>query len=426
MVRLVREKELGNTEIGKIPRDWKIKPIGKLAEFTRGFSYRGSEKFYEPTRNRCVFVTLNNVIAGGGFKREYSWIESNRIKERHFLNEGDLIIANTHFGVGGSGIGRLLGTPALVAFPNGYNKRKGVYSHHITKVTPKDPNYKSFLYWFLVATQKESASFLTGTTVRGLDIDNFQSNKLAIIPSPSEQTYIPAILSWFDSLLENKEKQNEILEKIAMANFKSWFDDFKPFRDGEFVESELGKIPKGWKIAAIDELFNLVKGKKCDLKENGHVAYLLLDTYETGNKVHWTNEKQPFVDEMDIVIVADGASSGRVFRFQKGVLGSTLLFLEQKDESGGLRHYVYLFLKYIEEELMEYRTGSAIPHLDKYYLANLKVIIPPQDTLDKFHSIVDPLFQKIIVNQKQTKVLRSVKDSLLPLLVFGRLRVKEI
>jgi restriction endonuclease S subunit len=82
-----------STELGDIPTGWQIIPIGHAAEFANGFSYRGSEK-YEQTRG-FLFVTLNSIKEEGGFKKEYAWLDSNRLKEINFVKEMDLIIANT-------------------------------------------------------------------------------------------------------------------------------------------------------------------------------------------------------------------------------------------------------------------------------------------------------------------------------------------
>ncbi|RLG72409.1 MAG: restriction endonuclease subunit S, partial [Methanobacteriota archaeon] len=103
-----KDSEFVDSELGKIPKTWKVRSIGKIADFRNGLSYKGVEKFSEPAG--YLFITLNNVLEGGGFKPEYSWIKSNRIKKHHFLKEGDLIIANTEQ----TKVGRLIGCPALV------------------------------------------------------------------------------------------------------------------------------------------------------------------------------------------------------------------------------------------------------------------------------------------------------------------------
>ena len=166
-----------NEEIDKeLPLGWNVKPLEKVAEDKKGFSYKGTEK--SEFGGDYIFITLNNIIQGGGFQPRFSSISSNRLKERHFLSESDLVIANTHFGVGGSNIARLLGCPAIVYFSRDYQKQTGVFSHHITRIIPFNPNMKYFLYFLLKITQKETSLFYrTGTSVAGLDIENFMTKK---------------------------------------------------------------------------------------------------------------------------------------------------------------------------------------------------------------------------------------------------------
>jgi len=197
-----------DSELGKIPKTWKVRSIGKIADFRNGLSYKGVEKFSEPTG--YLFITLNNVLEGGGFKPEYSWIKSNRIKEHHFLKEGDLIIANTEQ----TKVGRLVGCPALVTFPYDYKKEKGVYSHHITKITPKDKLYKLFLYLYLKITQQETATFHTGTSVWGLDIENLKRNKLVVIPPKSILERFHNVINPLFKKITINEKQIMVLRKI--------------------------------------------------------------------------------------------------------------------------------------------------------------------------------------------------------------------
>lgn len=165
--------------LGEIPKGWEIKPLGEVASFLRGFSYNGTEKF--STQNGYVFITLNNVKEGGGFKPEYAWIKSERLKEHHFLKEKDLIITNTEQ----TKDGRLLAFPAIVYFPQDYGEKVGVFSHHITRVVPKDTNSKHFLYFFLLMTQNESVAFHTGSVIWGLDVNNF-ANHRHVVWAPRE------------------------------------------------------------------------------------------------------------------------------------------------------------------------------------------------------------------------------------------------
>jgi len=203
-------KKLKETELGRIPNSWDLKPIGKLATLKNGISYSGKEKFEEQIDGSKVFITLNNAIEGGGFKPVYAWIKSDRIKEHQLLKEGDLIFPNTEQ----TKDERLIGSPGIVFFPYDYEQGKGVFSHHITKVNVHDSRYAFYLYCFLKATREDSASFTTGTGVLGLDLKNFGKNKMVIDPGHT-------ILEKFDNFVEplfNKiiinQKQIMLLRKI--------------------------------------------------------------------------------------------------------------------------------------------------------------------------------------------------------------------
>jgi len=186
--------EMIHSEFGDMPKGWFLKAFGQVADMRRGFSYSGSEK--TNMNGDYVFVTLNNIVEGGGFKPEFSWITSDRLKEHHFLSEMDLIIANTHFGVGGSNVARLLGCPALVFFPHNYTKGTGIFSHHITKIISFNSDMKYFLYLFLKLTHKETASvYRTGTSVAGLDVNNFMKKCFVVEPPKS-------ILEKFNSIVK--------------------------------------------------------------------------------------------------------------------------------------------------------------------------------------------------------------------------------
>ncbi|MGC8576266.1 MAG: restriction endonuclease subunit S [Caldisericum sp.] len=201
-----------NEDLGKeIPRRWEVNRLAEVAEFINGLSYKGSEKFYEHSIESYVFITLNNIREGGGFKTEYTWIRSDRLKEKHFVKEYDVIFANTEQ----TKTGRLLATPAFVVFPDGYNRNKGVYSHHITKISPKKEHFKIFLYLIFRVHQKDIAqTYHTGTGVWGFDLKNFKENFLIPIPPSS-------ILQRFHSLAEPlfqkiilNQKQIMTLKKI--------------------------------------------------------------------------------------------------------------------------------------------------------------------------------------------------------------------
>ena len=172
------QTEFVDSELGKIPKGWKVVPFKEMASCVKGFSYKGIEKFDEP--QGFEFVTLNSIKEGGGFKKKFTWLESNRLKERHYVKEMDLIIANTEQ----TKDARLLATPAIVQFSYNYDKQLAVYSHHISKIEPKIQNVKFYLYSFFLYYQQIIANaYHTGTGVWGFDHTSFEINHLTLQPT---------------------------------------------------------------------------------------------------------------------------------------------------------------------------------------------------------------------------------------------------
>jgi len=393
-IRFRWETKFKETEIGKIPKDWEVKKLGDLAAIKTGKT------------------DVKDAVENGKYPL---FDRSEKVKRSNkFIFDAEAVIV--------PGEGKEFN-------PRYYKGKFDLHQRAYAIFDFKDLNGK-YLFFVMRILRHFLRELAVGSTVESLRLPIFQNLDVPFSQLP-EQQRIATILSWFDDLIENKKKQNEILEKTAMAIFKSWFVDFEPFKDQEFVyNEELGEeIPKDWEVKSVGEIFELVKGEKSKIHEkptDRSIPYLLIDSYKTGTITYWTDKKEPIVEETDIVLVADGESSGKIFSFQTGVLGSTLLCLKPKSSRENLKVFVYFFLKTIENVIMDQRTGSAIPHLDKDYLVNLKIPIPAQQPLQKFHLLVGPLVKKIILNQKEIMVLRKVRDALLPLLVFGKLRVEEI
>jgi type I restriction enzyme S subunit len=405
MLKFRWETEFKETENGEIPKDWEIRKLGEVVCIKQG---KNISTLKLKDWGYPVFGA-NGLI---GYTDTYHY------------EEPQVLIACR-----GSTCGII-----NWSFP------KSFVNNNAMTLLPKSID-KKFLYFSM------QLNFISGRideTITGTGQPQITKETLEpfliFYPPLSEQSRIATVLSWFDDLIENKKRQNEILEKTAMAIFKSWFIDFEPFRacpeqergNCEFVyNEELGKeIPKGWEVSPIEKEFYLITGRKYELFDDYFEdcsPYLLIETFKTGKIEFWTIEKEPQVEENDVVLVADGESSGKVLRYQKGILGSTLLTLKPKRENSiELKHLIYLTLKFYEDEIMSHRTGSAIPHLDKDFLKSFLILLPPPHILQTFHSLVEPLFQKIILNQKQIMTIREIRDTLLPLLVFGKLRIEEV
>ena len=210
-------REFKDTEIGKIPKEWEIRRLAEIGELSRGLSYGGQEKFAKEVSGGYLFFTLNSIKEGGGLKDSgWSWIRTDRVKERHFVKKGDIVIANTDIGMQR---GHILGAPAIIYFPKYYKEDKAVFSHHISKLLLRISNIDvNFLFYYLSFIQPLARKYHTGTGVWGLNVDSWARDLLIPLPSLAEQQEISEILSDVDEKLETFK-----LEKIKLKKIKQWF-----------------------------------------------------------------------------------------------------------------------------------------------------------------------------------------------------------
>jgi len=331
-------------------------------------------------------------------------------------------------------------------------------NEHVFLIRTNEKEYHPrFLFYFLFsdAGQLQIESLISGSAQGGINRSILDTIKIPKFDF-TEQSRIATVLSWFDDLIENKKRQNEILEKVAMAIFKSWFVDFEPFKDEEFVYSEeLGKeIPMGWEVKPIGEVAEFYKGISYKGSEKFYsktgsekeLVFITLDNILRGGgfKINYTwiiserIKKHQLLREIDLIIAntdmtqeAKVIGSPAIVTFpidyykEYGVYSHHITKIIPRDEI--YRLYLYVFLKLTQDENTTFSTGTNVLGLDiENFKRNKFVLLPPRDLLGKFHSLVEPLFQKIILNQKQIMVLRKIRDALLPKLVFGKLRVMEI
>jgi len=286
MLRLRWETEFKETEIGEIPKDWEVKVLRDvLKSLESGKRPKGGALQYDP----------HGVLSIGG--ENISWqgdlILDNclRFSEKFYKNlkKGKIAKDDILLVKDGATIGKL---SYIRDVPEG----KAMVNEHVFILrTDKTKYHSRFLYYFLLSEsgQIQIESSITGSAQGGLNRGILDTIKL---PAPdfsddfSEQSRITTVLLWFDELIENKKRQNEILEKIAMAIFKSWFIDFEPFKDEEFVyNEEPGKeIPKGWEVKRLGEVVKIYKGisyksqEKCNDPVDGGYVFITLDNFVRG------------------------------------------------------------------------------------------------------------------------------------------------
>jgi type I restriction enzyme S subunit len=294
---------------------------------------------------------------------------------------------------------------------------------------------KNFLYWLL--KYSNTYSLRTGSAQPQIIIKDLKPFSIRYPKLKNEQKKITDILSTLDKKIENNNKMNKTLEEMAQAIYKSWFVDFEPFQDEEFVDSELGMIPKGWEIKKLDKLFNFKRGIEPgsknyeENKQKNNVKFIRVgDVGEGSRETVFIDKKfikkEKYCNYGDILVSFD-ATIGRVTMIQEGCYNSGLKRIYPKKEykdlfSNGL---IYLMMKSdnIQNTINKYAAGTTILHASKS-VKHLQHPFPKNDDIIiNFQKKIKPIIKKILLNKKENKSLKQLRDSLLPKLMSGEIKV---
>ena len=247
----------------------------------------------------------------------------------------------------------------------------------------------------------------TGTTVIGIKAAELRKVEIDL-PPLQEQQQIAEILCSLDDKIDLNNKINANLQQQAQAIFKSWFVNFEPFQDGEFVESELGPIPKGWRVGTLSELVAVKYGK--DHKKLTDGPY---PVYGSGGIMRYV--ERPIYTKESVLIPRKGTLNNVIYLNEPFWSVDTMFYTEMKMEN--VAKYVYHFVS--GKDLASMNSGSAVPSMTTDILNSMKVVIPTAEWLAKFEQILLPLYSQMFQNAAQSKTLAQLRDTLLPKLMNG-------
>ncbi len=257
-----------------------------------------------------------------------------------------------------------------------------------------------------------------------------------LLPSKSEQQKIALILSALDDKIEVNKQINDNLEQQAQALFKAWFIDFAPFVSGDFVESELGLIPKDWKVLSLSAIANYTNGLAMQKYRptDGESGLPVLKIKELGQgRTDESSElcspsligSKYIIDDGDIIFSWSGTLMVKVWCGGKCGLNQHLFVVEPKEHP---HWFVYLWTKHHLDNFIHIAKDKAVTmgHIKRGELDKAKVIVPDEINMATIDSIMRPLHNQIISNMKESRRLASLRDTLLPHLMSGELRVGDV
>ena len=390
--------------------EWKEYRLGDILTIRSGFSYQG--KFIGSGNSLllgmgCVSYTERFIISGA---RPYSGSYDKRYK----VYPGDIVLATRQQ----SDNLPILAMPAMV--PKNLKGKDLVIGTNLYKVEITDKSFSNeYIYWLMKT--KRYVNYIkgvkTGTTVSMVTKKNVEDFTFFAPTNPRERESLISIISSLDYKIENNRKICANLEAQAQALFKHWFIDFAPFKDGKFVESELGMIPEGWRVGTLGEIAEFVRGKtitKGETKE-GNIPVVAggLEPAYYHNKSNTSSRV--------VTISGSGANAGFTRMYFSPVWASDCSYID--NESTAFLHTAFCYLLTNKKKVNALQWGAAQPHVYAKDINKLPLVIAPSHVLIHFEEIVVSMFDSIDLYEKESSRLSSLRDTLLPKLMSGEIKV---
>jgi type I restriction enzyme, S subunit len=271
---------------------------------------------------------------------------------------------------------------------------------------------------------------------------NFVHPVEVIVPAVSEQRRIAAVLGALDDKIELNRKMNQTLEEMAQAIFKSWFIDFDGVPESDMVESELGMVPKGWEVKRADEIASVAIGRTPPRKEPQWFS-------ESEGDVRWMSIRDLGACEVYIHQTRERLTAEAVERFRvrsipdqtvvlsfKLTVGRVAITVGEMLSNEAIAHFVLpegsvLSSEYLYSYLSAFRyeslgsTSSIGTAVNSKMIKAMPIIVPLEDSAGRYQSDVSPLFERLKAASLECVTLTQLRDTLLPKLISGEIRVPE-
>ena len=301
-------------------------------------------------------------------------------------------------------------------------------------VIPNEETDSEFLYYLLKYNKDNIASQGSGTTFAEVSGKTMKEIEVMVPKETDDQRRIASILSSLDRKIELNNKINADLEEMAQAIFKNWFVDFEPFKDGKFVDSELGMIPEGWKVGRLTEIASYMNGLAMQKfpPENNEDSLPVLKIKELGQGFCGTDSDRcscNIKDECkihngDVIFSWSGTLLVDVWCGGDCGLNQHLFKVTSNDYP---KWFYYYWTKHHLQEFIHIAKDKAVTmgHIKRGHLEEALVAIPDNDSMEKAHELFEPILCQMISLRLENSRLSTLRDTLLPRLMSGELEIPE-
>lgn len=406
--------------------EWKEVRLGDVCNIITGFPFPGKKYSKEGIR----VVRGDNVTIGNlrwDTEKDKRWNEPFDKTEYYSLQANDIVI-----GMDGSRVGKNKARIKEEDLPLLLAQRVACVRHN--ELAEQD-----YLYYNIFSKKfiDYVNSIHTGSAIPHISQKQIEDYKI-LLPNLETQRRIATILSSLDRKIELNNKINADLEEMAQAIFKNWFVDFEPFKDGKFVDSELGMIPEGWKVGCLGDMGAVVCGKTPSKSNSnyygGDIPFIKIPDMHGNVFVESSEDRLTELGSLSQIkklippyslMVSCIATVGLVSINTKPSHTNQQINTVIPHNKSAL-FYLYQYIKNNEELLKNMgRGGTTTLNVNTRSFSNIRLLIPSEIALEQFHRVVEGLFKKIELNLHESRTLSTLRDTLLPRLMSGELEVPE-
>lgn len=402
--------------------EWKEVRLGDVCNIITGFPFPGKKYSKEGIR----VVRGDNVTIGNlrwDTEKDKRWNEPFDKTEYYSLQANDIVI-----GMDGSRVGKNKARIKEEDLPLLLAQRVACVRHN--ELAEQD-----YLYYNIFSKKfiDYVNSIHTGSAIPHISQKQIEDYKI-LLPNLETQRRIASILSSLDRKIELNNKINADLEEMAQAIFKNWFVDFEPFKDGKFVDSELGMIPEGWKVGRLTEIASYMNGLAMQKfpPENNEDSLPVLKIKELGQGFCGTDsdrcscniKDECIIHNGDVIFSWSGTLLVDVWCGGDCGLNQHLFKVTSKDYP---KWFYYYWTKHHLQEFIHIAKDKAVTmgHIKRGHLEEAMVAIPDNDSMEKAHELFEPILSKMISLRLENSRLSLLRDTLLPRLMSGELEVPE-
>lgn len=374
-----------------------------------------------------------NLTGGRSFEGDWVFVSDDFADglENCIVRKGDLVFP--HRGA--------IGEVGIV--PDGPEPR-WMLSTSLMKVSCDRSRFEPLFYYYFFKSPQGRHELLKNASQVGTPgiARPLTSLKECVVPLPplDEQRRIAAVLGALDDKIELNRKMNRTLEEMAQAIFKSWFIDFDGHDD--LVDSEIGPVPRGWKVARAAEVAEVSIGKTPPRKEPwwfstdpGDVRWMSIKdlgacgAYITETAEYLTHEavERHRVKRIpdNTVVLSFKLTVGRVAITEGEMCSNEAIAHFRLPEGTALSpEYLYSYLKAFRYDDLG-STSSIATAVNSKVIQAMPVLVPERSAVARYDATVRPIFRKLKCLAHESRTLAELRDTLLPTLISGELRVPE-